>query len=198
MTQSEDIEDLVTRAAQGDGTALTELFARYGPLIRRVLRGRWARMGPKVAWREEPMDLEQRFAVEVLRSLPKHAWQGRRAFVAWMRRLADAVAVDAARYHGAQRRDARLETPLPSAPTPAPPRASAESVMEQDRQLADLRALLERIKPEYAAAVQLHYMGYTHREIGEMLGCSAEAARKLVARAEARLVQLREQKEPEG
>ena len=51
--------------------------------------------------------------------------------------------------------------------------------------------MLEQIgdlKSEYGSALLLHYAGYAHGEVGEILGCSAEAARKLVARARAKLV----------
>jgi len=54
-----------------------------------------------------------------------------------------------------------------------------------------LEAALEQIKPEYAVAVRMHFMGFTHRDIADALEVpSEEAARKLVARGLSKLTQL--------
>lgn len=191
MTESQFIEELVLSAASGDKNAQREVFRRYWPVISKIVWIHRTRLGKALSAREEPNDLLQGIAIEILENLPRHKWQGRSAFVAWMRRLAEAVVIDAARYHHAQRRDPRVETPvsmpLPNAPSPHGP----ESMLDQQRELVQLEVLLEQLKPEYAAAVRLHHMGYSHSEVGDMLGCSAEAARKLVARAESKLLQLK-------
>ena len=48
---------------------------------------------------------------------------------------------------------------------------------------------MRQLKPEDGAALMRHHMGFPLGQIGEMLGCTPEAARKLVARARAKLVQ---------
>jgi RNA polymerase sigma factor (sigma-70 family) len=196
-TESQVVEDLVGRAAAGESDARDALFEQYWPVIRQVVRGCRYRFGADIRAREQTQDLEQEVALEVLLSLPKQRWQGRQAFRAWIRKLAAAKVVDTHRYHRAKRRDRRMETGLDRADRRGGGHRSPESVVDDQRALDELSRLLDEIKPEYAGAVMLHHLGYTHAEIGEMLDCSAEAARKLVSRGEAKLLKLREGK-PSG
>lgn len=194
-TESQVVEDLVAGAASGDLAAQAELFERYWPVIRQIVRGCRFRFGVDIRAREQTQDLEQEVALEILLALPKQRWQGRQAFKAWMRKLAAAKVIDTHRYHRAQRRDRRVETGVDRADRGRPPQRSPESKADDQRRLEQLSELLNEIKPEYAGAVMLHHLGYAHAEIGEMLECSAEAARKLVSRGEAKLLKLRDEKD---
>ncbi|MBI5508320.1 MAG: sigma-70 family RNA polymerase sigma factor [Deltaproteobacteria bacterium] len=191
-TESAVVEDLVARAAAGDPKAQQEVFARYWGVIRQIVRGCRARYGRHLQLRDQTDDLAQDVALEVLGNLPRQRWQGRAAFRAWLRAMAEAKVIDAQRRHLAQKRDQRRETGasradlMASAPSP-------EAKIDLRRRLERLAALLDQLKPEYAGAVMLHHLGYSHAEIGELLGCTAEAARKLVSRAEAKLVRLEAQ-----
>ena len=193
-TDSVMIETLVVAAAQGDRPAQEELFGRYWGVIRQLVRACRARHGRYRELRDQTDDLAQEVALEVLKNLPRQRWQGRQAFRAWLRCMAEAKVIDAQRYHLAQKRDQRRETSASRADgfDAAAARRSPESMIDDDRRLERLSRLLETLKPEYAGAVILHHLGYSHREIGEVFGCSPEAARKLVARAEAKLVRLQQ------
>ena len=70
------------------------------------------------------------------------------------------------------------------------PGRSPESALDEKRRLERLQGLVDQLKSQYAGALTLYYLGYSHAEVGDLLGCTAEAARKLVTRAEARLVDL--------
>jgi RNA polymerase sigma factor (sigma-70 family) len=192
-TESQIVEDLIIRAVAGEAAARDALFERYWPVIRHVVRGCRYRFGADIRAREQTQDLEQEVALEVLLALPKQRWQGRQAFRAWIRKLAAAKVVDTHRYHRAQRRDRRKETGLDRAAGTGG-RRSPESAVDERRSVDELSQLLDEIKPEYAGAVMLHHLGYAHAEIGDMLDCSAEAARKLVSRGEAKLLKLRREK----
>ena len=190
-TASVVIEDLVAAAATGNRRAQEELFERYWGVIRQIVRACRARHGRYLQLRDQTDDLAQEVALEVLSNMPRQQWQGRQAFRAWIRCMAEAKVIDAQRYHLAQKRDQRRETAASRADLMAAP-PSPESVIDDGRRLKRLADLIEKLKPEYAGAVMLHYLGYSHAEIGEMLGCSPEAARKLVSRAEAKLVRLQQ------
>jgi RNA polymerase sigma factor (sigma-70 family) len=192
-TDSQLVEGLVAAAAGGDREAQATLFARYWPVIRQIVRACSYRMGGVARMREQTQDLEQEVALGVLLALPKQRWQGRRAFKAWIRKLAAATIVDVQRYHLAKRRDHRAETGVERADRVRTGR-SLESVVDDQRRLETLAELLDELKPQYAGAVMLHHVGYTYAEIGELLECTGEAARKLVSRGEAKLVRLREEK----
>jgi RNA polymerase sigma factor (sigma-70 family) len=185
-TASAVIEDLVLRAARGDRDAQEALLTRYRYFIRRAVR---ARLGPALRGRESTSDLEQEVAIEVLRSLARHEWRGHSAFVAWLRRLAADEVIDAARYHAAQRRDPGRETPADER-LAGRPRASPESWLDEARRMHELEQLLDTLPDQQAQAVVLFYQGHSHAEIGAVLGTSAEAARKHVARGRAKLASL--------
>jgi RNA polymerase sigma factor (sigma-70 family) len=182
--ESEIIENLVQEGARGDRSAQSQLLERYWPLIRRVVRARRRRMGG--ALRDDTDDLEQQVAMELLESLPKQEWRGQTAFGAWVRRLAECQVIDAQRYHARQKRDRRAETDADKADLVAA-RPSPESAIDEGRRAEAIVAAIGELKEEYGAALVLHYKGYSHAQIGDVLGCTAEAARKLVARARAKL-----------
>ncbi len=191
-TTSQFIEALVVRAAAGERAAQEELFERYWPVIRQIVRACRARHGRYAQGRDQTEDLAQEVALEVLRNIPRQHWQGRMAFRSWLRHMAEAKVIDAQRFHLAQKRDQRRETAQSHMDDVRPRGRSPESMIDQDRRMHQLVAWLDELKPEYAGAVMLHHLGYAHAEIGEMLGCTAEAARKLVSRGEAKLVRLSE------
>jgi len=192
-TASAVIEDLVTLAAQGDRGAQERLFERYWGVIRQIVRACRARHGRHLQVRDQTDDLAQEVALEVLSAMPRQHWQGRQAFRAWIRCMAEAKVIDAQRYHLAQKRDQRRETAQSHADAKAPS-PSPESMIDEGRRLTRLSELIAELKPEYAGAVMLHHLGYTHAEIGELLGCTPEAARKLVSRAEAKLVRMQQER----
>jgi len=192
-TESVVIEQMVGAAAAGDRQAQQDLLRRYWSLIRDIIHTRRQRVGHQLRDREQTQDQQQDIAVHLLRDLPKHVWHGKKAFLAWMRKLADAKVIDAQRHHRALKRDAGAETGVEQLEiSPQPSRPSPETMIDQNRRLAATESLLEQLKPEYAAAVRLHCMGYSHSEIGEALDCTPEAARKLVARGFSKMQGLRE------
>jgi len=186
-TESQIIEAVLVRAARGDRTAQDQLLETYWPTISSAVRIYKARAGGFNA-REQTADLLQEAAIRILEKLPQAQWQGRKAFVAWVKMLAQTRAADLRKFHGAQKRNVRVDT-AQSRGDIAPAKRSPESAIDQQGRLAALGDELDRLKPEYASAVRFFHMGYTHAEIGEMLGCTPEAARKLVARGHAQLAQ---------
>jgi len=139
--------------------------------------------------RESTSDLEQDVAIEVLQSLAHHEWRGKSAFVGWLRRLVADEVIDAARYHAAQRRDPAREAPVDDR-LAGDAGTSPESRLDHVLRLQQLVPLFDQLSLEQAQAVWLYYQGHSHAEIGEVLGVSAEAARKHVARGRAKLVLL--------
>jgi len=194
-TASEALIELLEGAASGDRGAQEDLLRRYWPVIRQAVRGRKSRLGQKMAAREETQDLEQAAAIKVLGELPKHEWRGRSAFANWIRKLADFEVVDAFRHHSAQKRDAGVEDHADAEHAGPPPLRSIESKFDDRHRLAGLLQQISKLQGDYGAALLMHHMGFTHAEIGEALGCTAEAARKLVSRGRIKLLELVEKEE---
>jgi len=190
-TASQALEDLVCAAADGDRAAQQHLMERYWAVIEQAVRGRKNRMGQRLAAREETQDLAQSAAIKVLGELDKHSWQGRSAFAAWVKKLARYEVVDAYRHHSAKKRDAAAELPQSRADRAVRALRSAESVYDAQHAASRLLDEVRQLKPEYGAALLMHHLGFSHAEIGESLGCTAEAARKLVSRGRTSLLKLR-------
>jgi len=185
-TSSEYLEALVARAARGDRAGQQELLERYRYFIRRAVR---ERMGEALRAKEATVDLEQDVALAIIRSLAGQRWQGRAAFMGWLRQVARGEVIDTARYHQAARRESAREAPLDegrAVPARAP-EPSPESRIDLQRQVQALERLLDALPAHQAQAVVLFYQGHSHAEIGLVLGCTAEAARKHVARGRAKL-----------
>lgn len=185
--ESQIVEELVRAAAAGSEAARGELLRRHWVLIEAMVSARRRRMARDLKVREQTADLAQELALRLLRDLPRHEWRGRGAFLAWVRRLSDNAVIDAQRYHQAQRRRAGAETDVSDEHLTAVHARSPESQIDAERRTVALYKTLAYLKPDYRAAVLMHHAGFTHAEIGEHLDCTAEAARKLVARAHARL-----------
>lgn len=195
-TESVVIEGLVRAAADGNRDAQEELLQRYWRMVQDVVRARRNRMGRGSTKRDDTQDLQQDVSILILRDLPKHVWQGRRAFLAWLKRLADNKVIDVARHHLAKKRDVWAETHADKADEVAVARRrSPETIVDQARGLSATEKYLQRLKPDYAAALRLHAVGYSNAEIGEVLDCTPEAARKLVARAIAKISILKRRQE---
>jgi RNA polymerase sigma factor (sigma-70 family) len=190
-TESEVLEELVATAAAGDRGAQNLLLDRYWPVILQAVRGRKNRIGGKMAAREDTDDLQQTAALKVLTQLPSHEWRGRTAFVAWIKKLARHKVSDTYRHHSAAKRDASAETRAERGDAPRDGARSAESRFDDQQRVEQLLAQVRQLKPSYGAALMMHHLGFSMAQIGETLDCSAEAARKLVARARAKLIAQR-------
>ena len=190
-TDSEVLEELVAAAARGDRAAQETLLGQYWQVIRQVVRARKNRLGTRLAAREETQDLQQAAALRVLTELEDHRWQGRPAFVAWVKKLAQVEVIDRYRFHSAKKRDVIAETSDERALDRPAPARSAESRLDDQRELDQLIDQVQALKPEYGAALMMHHMGFSHAQIGELLECTPEAARKLVTRARLKLLRVR-------
>ena len=187
MNESTLLQELISRAAAGERDAQQTLLEQYWPIIRHAVRARKARVSARLAQREDTADLEQTAAIKILEALPKHTWQGGNSFAAWIKTLASSEVIDRYRHHHAQKRDAGAETSLSRAEGEAV-RRSPESQLDDRNRVSALFEKVSTLKPDQAAAVLMHHMGFSHAEIGESLDCTADAARKLVTRAHSKLI----------
>jgi RNA polymerase sigma-70 factor, ECF subfamily len=164
MTETE----LIRRAQAGEEAALRTLYRRYAPRVNAVVR----RMAGDDALAE---DWAQEAWMRVFRALPE--FRGDSAFTTWLHRVAVNSALQGLRSRS--RHDQR-ETVLPAeraGPPAAPP---------------VLRVALERAVgrlPEGMRQVLvLHDVeGFTHEEIGEMLGIAAGTSKSQLFKARAKM-----------
>jgi RNA polymerase sigma-70 factor, ECF subfamily len=164
-------QECIRRAQQGDAAAARDLYRRYAPRVHAVVR----RLAGDDAIAE---DWAQEAWVRVFRALP--TFRGDSRFSTWLHR----VAVNSA-LHGRRWRERRvsLERPIDDV-------AIAGSTDQVALRIALQRAL-DALPEGMRQIVVLHDVeGYTHDEIGEMLGIAAGTSKSQLFKARARLRSL--------
>lgn len=171
--------DCIRRAQDGDAEAIRDLYRRYAPRVHAVVR----RLAGDDALAE---DWAQEAWVRAFRALP--TFRGDARFSTWLHRIAVNSAL-----HGRRWRERRVahEVTLP---------VSADRSDRPDPvtlRIALQRAL-DRLPKGMRQIIVLHDVeGYTHEEIGDLLGIAAGTSKSQLFKARARLREmLRPEREP--
>lgn len=173
--------------SRSSSPGLAERIVASLPGLTRFVR---RRMGPELAARESASDIVQSTCRELLRAGSSFEDQGEAAFRRWLRGAAEHKLRNRARHWRAARRagdgpglDGAGGTG-PAAPLDAHPSQEAELAEEAHRLEAAFRALSSE---QRHVLVRSQIDGLSHADLARELGKTPEAARKLVARALARL-----------
>jgi RNA polymerase sigma-70 factor, ECF subfamily len=173
MTETE----LIRRAKGGDEAAARTLYDRYAPRVYAVVR----RVAGEDALAD---DWAQEAWIRVFRALP--GFRGDSAFSTWIHRVAVNSALQGLRGHSRhETRETTLSPPVEPAASPEP---------------AALRIALERAMARLPDGMRqvlvLHDVeGFTHDEIGALLGIAAGTSKSQLFKARAK---MREQLAPAG
>lgn len=172
----------VSRAREGAADAQEAIYRAFQRPVRTLAR----RLVPRAAQAE---DLAQDVFVEVLQSLGQ--FDGRGSFAGWVR----AITVRKCLMHLRSPWQRGLRWVEALAPAEADAWSAPVSTVGASSAL-DLERALARLGDTARAVVWLHDVeGYTHAEIGALLGGTASLSKSQLARAHAR---LRELLEPDG
>jgi RNA polymerase sigma-70 factor, ECF subfamily len=107
---SEDTQELLANARQGDAAAVDRLLARHRGAVRRMVQ---MRMDPVLARRVDASDVAQDVLVEAHRRLKQYLKNPQMPFHLWLRQMAKDRLIDAHRRHRvAARRSLDREQPL--------------------------------------------------------------------------------------
>ena len=175
--------DAVPRARAGDTAAQEAIYRAFQKPVRTLAR----RLVPRASQAE---DLAHDVFVEVLQSLGQY--DGRGSFAGWIRTITVRKCLMHLRspWHRGLRWVEGLMPPDADAPESEPADASLGG------QSLDLERALAQLGDTARAVVWLHDVeGYTHAEIGALLGGTASLSKSQLVRAHAR---LRELLEPDG
>jgi|SRR5688572_10795025 RNA polymerase sigma-70 factor (ECF subfamily) len=168
--------DLLARARAGDDEALTRLFERHIPLLKRWASGRLPRWARQIA---DTSDLVQETIIATLRNLPSFEVRGEGALQAYLR----SALINRVRN---EMRRALLRPPASEIDSQLPhdgtsPLEAAIGSQTLQRYEAALARLAE---DEREAVVTRVEFGLSYAEVAEALGKpSADAARMAVVRA---------------
>ena len=160
---------LIERACQGDDLAARTLYERYAPRVYAVVR--------RIAGDEDLADdYAQEAWIRVFRALP--SFRGESRFSTWLHRVAVNAALQSLRkVDGWESRKGELPGELP-----VPPEGG--DVLLEER----LEEALDRVPEGMRKVLVLHDVeGYTHEEIGELLGISPGTSKSQLFKARARM-----------
>jgi RNA polymerase sigma-70 factor, ECF subfamily len=165
-------DELILRARQGDGDAVRRLYDRHASQVYTIVR----RLAGDDALAE---DWAQEAWVQALRALPE--FRGDAQFGTWLYRIAVNRALQGRRE---RERRAPRELPLPEL---------VVSGAREDRPL--LRVRLERalaaLPDRMRQVLLLHDVeGYTHEEMGELLGITAGTCKSQLFKARAKMREM--------
>lgn len=160
---------LIERACAGDPLAVRTLYDRYSPRVFAVVR--------RIAGDDDlAQDYAQEAWIRALRALP--SFRGDARFSTWLHRIAVNAALQALRRSGPRE---RRETDMPETIAVAPAR---RDVLLEER----LEEALDRLPEGMRKVLILHDVeGYTHEEIGELLGVNPGTSKSQLFKARAKM-----------
>jgi RNA polymerase sigma-70 factor (ECF subfamily) len=175
MNDAATDEDLVGRARRGDRDAIGRLYERHAARVYAVVR----RLSGDD---EQAADWAQEAWIRVFRALP--GFRGESRFTTWLHRIAVNAVFQGQRAN--QRRRARMAELQPT-----------DEELPVVNESPVLRLTLERAVDQLPNGMRrvlvLHDIeGYTHEEIGEMLGVSSGTCKSQLFKARAKLREMLE------
>jgi len=160
---------LIRLAADGDTTAIRSLYDRYAPRVYAVVR--------RIAGDDDlAQDYAQEAWIRAIRALP--SFRGDSRFSTWLHRIAVNAALQAIRKAETRRRH---EGPAPDDVPIAPVEHDSLLQVKLERALDDLPEGMRRV-------LILHDVeGYTHDEIGDVLGVTSGTSKSQLFKARAKM-----------
>lgn len=163
---------LIRQACNGDGSAIRMLYERYSPRVYAVVR--------RIAADDDlAQDYAQEAWIRAIRALP--TFRGDARFSTWLHRIAVNAALQALRKADTR---TRRQAPMPTA-IPVDP-GTRDSLLGQR-----LEAAMDRLPDGMRQVLILHDVeGYTHEEIGDVLGVTSGTSKSQLSKARARMRQF--------
>lgn len=174
MNRTESDDELVGRARRGDREAVARLYERHAARVYAIAR--------RLAGDDEQAaDWAQEAWMRVFRALP--SFRGESRFTTWLHRITVNAALHGHRSN--RRRQARMED-LGRMSDDTPRHESPIMRMTLER-------AVDRLPPGMRQVLVLHDIeGYTHEEIGEMLGIQPGTCKSQLFKARAKLREILE------
>lgn len=195
--ESNEIDDLLHSAAEGDQQALNKLFDLYRSRLKKMVR---LRLNRRLQGRVDDSDILQDAYLEAARRLPDYLQDPKAPFFLWLRRIAGDQLLEVHRTHlGTQMRDVDREVSLHRGPLPAANSISLAAQLlgrltspSQAAVKAEMRIKLQEalnsLDPLDREILALrHFEQLTNAEAAQELELEPSAASKRYIRALARL-----------
>ena len=197
LCESPDPDELLSRAAEGDEGALTELFTLYRKRLKRMIRLRLNRL---IQGRVDESDILQEALLEAAKRWPDFLANRPLPFFLWLRHITGEKMIDAHRRHlGAKMRGAGQEICLHRGPMPAASSASLAAQLmgrltspsqaavkaEMRLRVQEVLASMDALDREILAL--RHFERLTNAEVAKTLGMNESTTSSRYLRALRRL-----------
>jgi RNA polymerase sigma-70 factor (ECF subfamily) len=161
--------ELIRRAAEGDARAIRALYDRYAPRVYAIVR--------RIAADDDlAQDYAQEAWIRAIRALP--TFRGDARFSKWLHRIAVNSALQALRKNESR---TRREGPAPEQIPVAP--IHADTLLRKR-----LEQALDNLPEGMRQVLILHDVeGYTHEEIGDVLGVTSGTSKSQLFKARAKM-----------
>jgi RNA polymerase sigma-70 factor (ECF subfamily) len=161
--------ELIRRAAEGDARAIRALYDRYAPRVYAIVR--------RIAADDDlAQDYAQEAWIRAIRALP--TFRGDARFSTWLHRIAVNSALQALRKNESR---TRREGPAPEQIPVAP--IHADTLLRKR-----LEQALDNLPEGMRQVLILHDVeGYTHEEIGDVLGVTSGTSKSQLFKARAKM-----------
>ena len=184
--------NLIGRAQEGDEASIAALYRRHENAVRRRI---YRRLPQRLRRRISVSDVVQETLITAIQRLREGAWTHDGSFRAWVGKIADNKALQVTRFHlGTAKRAMGTELSQPDRPDTAAFAGAGESPSRLAMRVESHQQLdsgLSELSEDHRLVIDLvHRHGCTLVEAGERMGRSADAARKLYARAIAALAKI--------
>jgi RNA polymerase sigma-70 factor (ECF subfamily) len=198
LTVDDRTRYLVALAQDGDESALNRLCSVYGARVLWIIR---LRMGAELRSKLESMDVVQDVLLSALKDLGNFTYKTEGDFLRWLSKIAENRLRNQLQRLHANKRDIRKEVRLNGyrptvedsivAALDAVDNTTPSAIMSKREELDKLTKAIDALKPEYRKMIVLTKIdGLSYKEIGDRLGKSSEAVRKLVSRALEELINI--------
>ena len=192
-----ETDELIRQAAGGDADALAELFGRYQPRLKRMVR---LRLDHRLQGRLDPSDVLQEAYLDLAKELPRYAADPSLPVLLWLRTVVAQRLMRVHRQHlGTGMRDATREVSLFQGEFPQASSASLASQLlgrltsvtqaairaEMQLQLQEVLNQMDEMDREIIALRNFEEL--TNKEVAEVLGLDPSTASKRYIRALTRL-----------
>ncbi|MFH0945306.1 MAG: sigma-70 family RNA polymerase sigma factor [Planctomycetota bacterium] len=187
----QSVGEMVSRALNGDQAAIDTLYRIYQ---QRLVGVAHRKLGNTLHGLMESVDLVQSVWSDILKDLDQFEDQGPDSFFRWLHACLIRKIHSKRRYHQAQKREAKRTSAWPEAGL-AGPRGASDPTPSQNvsglESTTSLQQALDRF-PDLQRQVLILRMrdSLSFGEIGERVGRSEEATKKIYSRSLAKLIEL--------
>lgn len=175
---------LIERVKRGDTEAFGQLFQKYRRRLSVLIH---YRIGPELKGHIEVDDILQTFFL-ASQQMDHFTYRAPGSFMSWLSRIADHAIIDAARFHGRQKRDGGERLRFRSESNPGGPEPAdfntPSRVFAQEERVRMLLKKMDELPEEHREVILLaKFEGLSTHEISERLGKSRESVAVLLHRA---------------